>query len=80
MGALSLVGGPGERGVGRAALGEQAVRGGEKGWAAPGRAGRKEVGAAWAVRGLGLGRFELKGCFLLLGFSFYFLFPLLFYS
>ena len=43
MGALSLVGGPGERGVGRAALGEQAVRGGEKGWAAPGRAGGKEV-------------------------------------
>ena len=29
--------------MGRAALGEQARAGREKGWAAPGRAGRKEV-------------------------------------
>ena len=49
MGALSLVGGPGERGAGRVALGEQA------------RAGRgKKAGPRWAVRegkkGGGLGR------------------------
>ena len=80
MGALSLVGGPGERGAGRVALGEQARAGrGKKAgprWAVR---ERKKGGTAWAMRGLGLGRFELKGCFLLLGFSFYFLFPLLFY-
>ena len=61
--------------MGRAALGEQARAGREKGWAAPGRAGRKEVGAAWAVRGLGLGQFGLMGWFQgFLPFLFLFLF------
>ena len=77
MGALSLVGGPGERGAGRIALGERARAGrGEKAgprWAV--REGKKGE-TAWAVRGLGLGRFGLKGWFL--GWVWFLLF--LFYS